>query len=159
MTALTADKSRITRGAGAIRDRLVIFTASTVYIGSLVNRLNAGGRAVAATAATGRRFAGLAVAFEGTNQSGLGVTAASEFVVIEYGRPAQCNIITAVRTNTSLGLNLFVSDDDSVAGTAVGSAGTRVVVGELLSWVDETGTSKATGWVNIRVTGTTNIAV
>ncbi len=158
MTALTADKSRIKRNDGT-RERLVIFTAAKLYLGSLANRLNAGGRAVAATAATGRKFAGVAVGFEGATQTGTGVTAATEFVVVEYGHHAQANVITAIRTNTSLGLNVFIADDDSVAGTAVGSAGTRVPAGELLSWVDETGTSKATGWLAVRIFATVNIAV
>ena len=158
MTALTADAIRITRGDFTL-ERLVIFTASRVYIGGLVNRLNAGGRAVAATAATGRKFAGLAMTFEGTNQSGLGVTAATEFVVIGHGGDVQVNVVTAARTNTSLGLNLFVADDNAINGTAVGSAGTRLAAGELTSWVDETGTSKALGWLRVRRFATTNIAV
>lgn len=158
MTALTADAIRIDRGDFTL-ERLVIFTASRVYIGSLVNRLNAGGRAVAATAATGRKFAGLAMSFEGTNQSGLGVTAATEFVVVGHGGDVQVTVATAIRTNTSLGLNVFVGDDNELAGTAVGSAGTRVACGELTSWTDETGTSKATGWLRVKRFATTNIAV
>ena len=76
--------------------------------------------------------------------------------LFEYGAEYLFTIKTAIRTNTSLGLNVFVADDDSVGGTAVGTAAARVVVGRLTAFE---ASDKSTGWVAVGVFGPTNIAV
>jgi hypothetical protein len=163
MTALSADKIRAQRGAQT-EERAAIGTASTIYVGSLAFRRTTTGRIFAATAATGRRVAGVCVRLDGPNGpgtgSGVGNTSGTQYAVFAYGGEWEMTIKTAIRTNTSLGLNVFAADDDVVAGTAVGTAGKRIVVGELIAWSSTTSTTdKSKGWVAIRSFATTNIAV
>lgn len=160
MAALTQGKMRRKRGAG-MRERLAIATSSTLYVGSLVCRKNSTGRAFAATAATGRRIAGVAVALHSTANgdtagTGVGNASGTEEVEIEYGNEHLMTIKTALRTTTHLGLNFFVGDDDMVAGTAAGTAAARVTVGRLVAFEDA---NKTTGWVAVAVFGPTNIGV
>lgn len=156
MAAATQDQITKARGTPRYESRIAIKTSSRIYRGTLVNRLNAGGRAVAATAATGRKCAGVAVGFEGTYATGLGVTGGTEYVNLEAGRLTLLNIKTAIRTTTSLGLNVFVADDTTVGGTAVGTSAARVVAGRL---VEFEASDKSTGWVDVLTVGSTNIAV
>lgn len=161
MTALTQDTLRRTRGGDFYQDTMTIGTGSTVYEGSQVNRINSTGRVVAATAATGRRYFGLVVRLDDDTNgpgagTGVGNTSGTQKALVRYGDEHLMTIATAIRTNTSLGLNVFVSDDATVAGTAVGSAGTRVAVGELVDWE---ASDKSTGWVASRRFAKTDIAV
>lgn len=155
--ALSRDTVRKARGNGQI-DILPIATNSTIYIGSLVQRANASGRAAAAAAGTARKIAGVAVEFVGPNGVGTGVgnTSGTEYVRVKYLDEHLVAIKTAIRTNTSLGLNVFVADDETVGGTAVGTSATRVAVGELIRFE---ASNKSTGWVAVRRFATTNIAV
>lgn len=158
MAAATQDRNRKSqRGTPQYTSRLAIKTSSRIYRGTMVNRLNAGGRAVAASAATGRRIAGVAIHFEGgTVNTGLGVAGGTEFVTVESGRLYLADVKTAIRTTTSLGLNVFVADDQMVGGTAVGTAAARIVAGRLIEFE---ASDKSTAWVHIGVFGPTNIAV
>ena len=157
--ALSADKLRNSRGA-PYQNRLAVATGSTIYVGSLAVRRSTTGRALAATAATGRRIEGVVVRLDGPNGpgagTGIGNTGGTQYAIIEYGNEHLVTVATAIRTNTSLGLNVFISDDDKVAGTAVGTAAKRLPVGELVAYE---ASDKSTGWVAIRRFATTNIAV
>jgi hypothetical protein len=160
MAALTQDAIRRSRGKG-YREVLAIATSGTVYVGSLLNRRNTTGRAVAATAATGRRILGVAKMLNSTTNgpgagTGVGVTGGGEEVEVEYGNEHLFAVKTAIRTNTSLGHNVFVADDNMVGGTAVGTAAARVVAGRLVAWE---ASDKSTAWVAVAVFGPTNIAV
>ena len=161
--ALSADAIRNTRGAGNRQvAEYVIGTGKTIYLGSLVALEESTGRAEAATAATGKRIAGVAVEFvanAGGSADGVGDAAGTESVRVAYGDEHEFTVAAAIRTNTSLGLNVFVSDDDTVAGTAVGTAGTRLAVGELVGWVDTDGSDKSLAYVAVRRFASTNIAV
>lgn len=158
--ALSRDTNRKARGVG-IEDTIAISTGATVYVGSLVCRVNTTGRASAATAATGRRILGVVERLDSTvNGSGAGTgvgnTSGTQIALIRYGDERYVAVKTAIRTNTSLGLNVFVADDNTVGGTAVGTAATHVSVGELTAWAE---TDKSAGWVAIRRFASTNIAV
>jgi hypothetical protein len=159
MAAQTQDVIRRSRGT-ASTERAAIATSSTVYVGSLLARRNTTGRALAATAATGRRVLGVAVQKVGAQGpgggTGVGVAGGTEYVKYEYGNEHLFTIKTAIRTNTSLGLNVFVIDDQTVGGTAAGTAAARVNAGRLVAFE---ASDKSTGWVAVAVFGPTNIAV
>jgi hypothetical protein len=159
MAALTQDAIRRSRGTASM-ERGSIKTSSTIYIGSIVARANAGQRLVAGTAATGRRIAGVAVRFDGaggrTGGTGVGNAGGTEYCAYEYGNEHLFTIKTAIRTTTSLGLNVFIADDQTVGGTAVGTSAARVNVGRLVAFE---ASDKSTGWVAVGVFGPTNIAV
>lgn len=144
--ALTQDAIRKTRGTPRGEHKIAIKTSATLYVGSLVGRVEATGRAKAAAAATSERCVGLCVKLEGSNGVGTGVGDASgtEYAIVQYGMEALMTVRTAIRTNTSLGLGVFVSDDDRVGGTAVGTAATRNVAGHLTAFE---ASDKSTGWV------------
>jgi hypothetical protein len=159
MTALAADKIRITRGLPTHEERTAIATGATLYVGSLANIVTTTGRARSAAAAASRRFAGLVVRLEGASGVGTGVgnTSGTEYAVIQAGHEALVNIITARRTNTSLRLSMFIADDDSVSGTAVGTAAVRVPAGELTAFE---ASNKSTGWLALgRAAVAGNIAI
>ena len=153
MAAQTQDEIRTTRGLPSGEEIFTINTSSTVYRGSLIGLLEADGRAIAAAAATNQRFAGIAVdlisdgAATGT---GVGVAGGTEKVQVQWGHEVLMNVATAIRTTTSLGLDVFVADDQTVGGTAVGTAATRNVVGELVAFE---AADKSTAWVRLRVRG------
>ncbi len=161
MAAMTQDRVARKRGSGAIRETFVIGTSNTTYVGAMVNRRNTTGRAFTATAATGRRIAGVVVRKDSTTDgfgagTGVGNASGTQKVIVEYGNEVLMAIRTAIRTNTSLGLNVFISDDQTVGGTAVGTAAARVVAGRLTAFE---ASDKSTGWVAVAVFGPTNIAV
>jgi hypothetical protein len=154
--ALSADKIRNSRGR-ATRDRAAITTSATVYIGGLLNFVTTTGRVRAASAAASRKIAGVCVAFEATDlvASGIGNTAGTQFAVFEYGNEWEFTVTTALRTFAVQGLNGFVSDDDKIGGTAVGTAALRVVAGEIADAKD----GSTTAWVAIRRFATTNVGI
>jgi hypothetical protein len=157
MAALSQDKIVKTREVGPVtRQRIAIATASKIYRGSLVNQMTTTGRAVAASAATNRRFAGLAVSFEGATGTGTGVTGGTEYVIVEHGQLALVNIRTAIRTNAALHRTVNISDDNTVGGTGVGTSTLQVRVGELLEFE---ASNKSTGWVKLRIFADTTIAI
>lgn len=147
--ALTQDSIPNFRGP-ALADEMVIATGSQLYIGGLVAIDTTTGRAVPASAAADRRIAGYASFFKGPDQNGLGNTAGDERVVVKHQCELEVGVATAIRTSAALGLSVFVSDDETVGGTAVGTAGVQVAVGELVAFVDETGSDKSRGYVAVR---------
>jgi hypothetical protein len=155
--ALTQDRNSayLKEVGGSYDYRGAITTAIRIYRGGLVCRKNTG-RFSAATAATGRRIAGVAVGFDGALATGLGVAGGTEYVKVRRNIPVLVNVKTAIRTTTSLGLAVFVSDDQTVGGTAVGTAAARVVAGPLLEFE---ASDKSTGWVLVGAIGYTAIAV
>jgi hypothetical protein len=160
--ALSADKSpqRASRGRPAGKSRASIVTSTTVYIGSLLNEVTSNtalpARVRVAAAATSRKIAGVCVAFEADNAlpTGVGNTGGTQYAVFEWGNEWLFTLKTSLRTNSSVGLNGFVSDDDTVGGTAVGTAAVRVVVGIITERPAIT-----TAWVAVRQFAGTNIAV
>ena len=57
---------------------------------------------------------------------------------------------TSSRTFTNLGKNALVHTNVDVGGTSVGTAGVRIVVGQIAQFNDST---KATAWVWLRQSG------
>src|SRR5690606_8793733 len=158
--ALTQDKIRPSRGVG-MQVQIPIATSSTVYLGSLAVTRNTTGRLLAGTAATGRRLAGVVVrkdsdASGNDGGSGVGVTSGTQKAMVEYGNEWLFTVKTAIRTNASLGLDVFIADDDSVGGTGVGTAATRIAAGRRVRFE---AADKSTGWVAVGVFSKTNIAV
>lgn len=150
--ALSADTDRKSRGEAAGIQRLTIGTASTIYIGSLVAYRTTDSRAVPATAATNRRVAGVAYKFDGVDADGVGDTGGNEYVWVEYGNEHLFTLTTGIRTDASVGVNGFVSDDDEIGGTAVGTAGVQVEVGEITQL---SGSTQA--WIAVRRFAADNI--
>ena len=157
--ALTQDVITTTRGLPDGEERIPIATGSQVYRGSLAGKVEASGRCKPAAALATERFAGLVVDLEGPDGvgTGLGNTAGTQYAVVQYGHEAKMTVATAIRTNTSLGLGVFIADDESVGGTAVGTAAARVIAGELTEFE---ASDKSTGWVRLRrAAAAGNIAV
>jgi hypothetical protein len=156
MAAVTADQYSSTRVHNNIDlETHAIATSATVYVGTLAN-FNTGGRVVTATAAASRRFAGEVV--EIINDSGNNITAATGNTAgtvkarIRHGHQMLLNVLTAARTFTNLGKSVYVGDNVSVTdATGAGTAGVRVIVGQLTELVD----SKTRAWVKLRVVGDT----
>jgi len=161
MAALSADVIRQKRGIGTTTN-MVIGTGATVYIGSLIARGTATARGIAAAVGTVRRVVGVCEAFNvsgSVDADGVGDTSGNERMEVGYGFEYDFNVLTAIRTNTSLGLRVFVSTDNDVGGTAVGTSAVQVVAGTLVAWTDEVGTSKTNGWIKVHGFTSTNIAV
>lgn len=157
--ALTKDKLRAARGPVRFTDRAAIATASTIKIGSLVMVDTATGRIKPAAVVSGARIAGVANRFvtsNGGDGTGIGNTSGTQEVIYDWGREYELAVKTAYRTTTHLGLNLFVFDDDTVTGTAAGTAAARIVVGELTEFANST---KTKAYVAVRRFGSANIAV
>lgn len=147
--ALSADKTPQRPSRGRVdREREAIATGQTVYIGGLLNYVTTSGRVRAASAAASRKVAGVCVGFDAVNATatGIGNTAGTQYAFFEYGGEFEFTVTTALRTYAAQGLNGFVSDDDKIGGTAVGTAGVRVVAGEIA----DAKFSSTTAWVAIR---------
>lgn len=145
MAAATADRDTKTYGQ-PLEDTFIITTAAQLYIGCLVNTVSSTGRVTNATAATSRRFAGRVVSFP--DGSGLGNTAGTTRARVAWGDVALLSVLTAARTFTNLGKNVFVADNQSVTDTtAAGTAAVRVKVGQLIKFE---ASDKSTGWVWLR---------
>lgn len=150
MAALTRDKlGRNALGPSGPRIEYAIATSQQVFLGSGVQVVTSSGRVRAAAAATGRVTGGVVVELNATAlaANGTGNTGGTAKVVVEYDRPMEFAVATAIRTTTSLGVDVFWLDDDTVAGTAVGTAGVRVAAGELIGF---SAANKSTGYVAVR---------
>lgn len=147
--ALSKDTPRKARG-NRTTHQYAIKTAATVYVGSLVAALNASNR-IEGAKGTSRGIAGVVISLDksGANGAGSGVgnTAGTELATVAYGDEHEMTIKTTIRTNAALGFNVWMDDDDVVAGTAVGTAGVRVIAGELTAF---SASDKSKGWVKIR---------
>lgn len=160
MAALTQDRVTKPRGTYLVQD-YTIGTSNTVYLGGIVHRKNVGGRVFAGTAATGRRIAGIVTRKDSTTDgpgagTGVGNASGTQKVQVAYDGEFLLNVKTAIRTNTSLGLVVFCADDQTVGGTAVGTAAARVSVGILRAFE---ASDKSTGWVKVGAILPVNIAV
>ena len=154
MAAVTADQLSSIRATNEIVEETVaITTSNTVYLGTLAVFLNTG-RISNATAAASRRFAGEVVEIVNDSgaliSTGTGNTAGTIKAKIRYGHQMLLGVKTSSRTFTNLGKNALVHTNVDVGGTSVGTAGVRIVVGQIAQFNDST---KATAWVWLRQSG------
>ncbi len=153
MTAVTADQLSVTRAIDQlIEDVFPITTSNTLYVGALCNFVTTTGRVASATAATGRAFAGEVLEIldeSGTVVSaGTGNAGGTVKARIGWNHEMLLNIKTAIRTFTSLGKGVYLADNVTVGGTAVGTSAVRVPVGQLASFLSLS--DKTQGWVKLR---------
>ncbi len=149
MAAVTTDIATRTYGGQVNEETFPIATGQTIYVGTLVTAVNTTGRATGGAVALNRRFLGLAIALP--DGSGVGNTAGSNRVRVQYGNVALVSIRTAARTFSNIGRNVFISTNNEVStGAAAGTAGLRVKVGPLMRFES---TDKSTGWVWLRAFG------
>jgi len=148
MTAVTADQLLIERANNeVIEDIVAITTNNTVYVGTLLNFVTSTGRVASATAAASRSFAG--VCMEILNDSGspltagTGNTGGTVKARFRWNHEVLMNVRTATRTFTNLGKTVTVLDNVTVGGTGVGTAGVRVTVGTLASFLSLSDKTKA----------------
>ena len=126
MAALTAATTRATRNHGAAPVDLTVGTGATIYAGALVAINTSTGRAVAASAAASRKFAGLA------EETKTGDTSGTVRCRVRYDCEALINAATAL-TKAYIGSNAAVStDNDATTMSGAGTAGVRVRIGEIV---------------------------
>lgn len=152
--AITADKLRKRKNLSQMSTDLVaVTTAATVYIGALVN-FRSTGRVAAAANAASQLFAGEVLDWENTSGSVVtgitGNTGGTVKVLVGWGHQALVTLATGLRTTSKIGKLVYASDNDTVIGTAAGTAGVRVQVGTLASRVGST-----EGYVTLRRLGAT----
>lgn len=151
MAAATADRDTKFYGE-PIEDTFIITTAATLYIGTLVNFVSGTGRVTNATAATSRMFAGMVVGLP--DGSGLGNTSGTTRARVAWGCIAKFTTLTALRTFSQIGKNVFVSTNQEVTDTTgAGTSAVRVKVGTLIKFDDA---NKTTGYIWLRVFGATD---
>lgn len=153
--AITADKIRKRKNLSQMTTELVsVVTSSTVYVGALVNFKAATGRVAAAAATATEMFAGEVLSWENTSGSPLtaitGNTGGTVKVLVGFGHQALVTLAAGLRTNSKIGKVVYASDNDTVQGTAAGTAAVRIQVGTLVSRV---GTTE--GYVALRRLGST----
>lgn len=160
MAAVTAERMAIARKLQvAFYDQAPIATSATVYCGALVN-FTVIGRLTDATAAASRRFAGMLV--QVLNDSGAIVSAGTGNAggtvlgLFRYNNEELLNVKTSTRTTTNLGKIVLVADNQTVAGTSVGTAGVRVAVGALNQFLSAS--DKTQAWIALRHLSTTDVA-
>jgi hypothetical protein len=161
MTAVTADQLAITKASPtqAIEVVYPIKTSQTVYVGTLCNFVVATGRVktAAAEATAGLEIAGRCT--EIINESGAvisagtGNTAGTVKARIVWNDMMLLNVKTAIRTFSNQGKTVFVADNVTIGGTAVGTALVRVQAGMLASFANANGDidgTKTYAWVKLR---------
>jgi hypothetical protein len=153
--AITADKLRKRKNLKLMETELIaVTTASTVYVGGLVNKKSATGRVAAAAATATELFAGEVLAWENASGSALaaitGNTGGTVKVLVGFGHQALVTLAAGIRTNSKIGTVVYASDNDTVQGTAAGTAAVRIQVGTLISRVGST-----EGYVSLRRLGST----
>ena len=161
MAAVTVDQTAITRAtADMIEDVLPIKTSVTLYVGALCNFVTAPGRVRSAAAETGSGLTCAGLVTEIINDSGASIsagtgnTAGTVKARFTFKQEVLLNVKTAIRTFTNLGKTVFVADNVTVGGTAVGTAAVRVQAGELLAFANAAGqvgtTDKTMAYVKLR---------
>jgi hypothetical protein len=161
MAAVTADQTAITRAnASVIEDVFPIKTSVTLYVGALANFVTATGRVRSAAAETGSGLSCAGLVTEIINDSGAAISAGTGNsggtvkARITWGQEVLLNVKTAIRTFTNLGKTVFVADNVTVGGTAVGTATQRVQAGELCAFANAAGqvgtTDKTMAYVRLR---------
>jgi hypothetical protein len=154
MAAVTADQISSIRATNEIVEETVaIATSNTVYMGTLAVFATTG-RVANATAAASRRFAGEVVEIINDSgaliSAGTGNTAGTVKAKIRYGHQLLLGVKTSSRTYTNLGKNALVYTNVDIGGTSVGTAGVRIVVGQIAQF---DASNKSTAWVWLRQTG------
>lgn len=139
MAALSADVSRKTRNdANTKFASYPVATNATVYKGGLCSINTSTGRLVAASATTGRKFAGLCV------ETKTGNTGGTVYARVEWNMEVLINAVSNL-TTAYTGANAAVSTDNDVDTMSdVGTAAVRVRVGEVIQF--ESGDA----WVSLR---------
>lgn len=153
--AITADKLRKHKNLSLMSTDLVaVKTAATVYVGGLVNFQPTTGRVAAAAATASTMFAGEILDWENTSGSVLsaitGNTGGTVKVLVGWGHQALVTLATGLRTTSKIGTVVYAKDNDTVQGTAAGTAAVRIQVGNLASRVGST-----EGYVTLRRLGAT----
>jgi hypothetical protein len=154
MAAVTADQLSSIRATNEIVEETVaITTSNTVYLGTLAVFATTG-RVANATAAASRRFAGEVVEIINDSgaliSAGTGNTAGTIKAKIRYGHQMLLGVKTSSRTFSNLGKNALVHTNVDIGGTSVGTAGVRVVVGQIAQFE---ASNKSTAWVWLRQVG------
>lgn len=136
MTALGADKIRLTRGV-PLSEVYTVKASVTLYRGAAICVLLSDGKAQSGTSAAGVKFVGLC-------QQSVTQTASSAYqVTVEYGHEALFDT-TANVTVALIGSDLCITDDTTL-DTYAGVASNQIKVGEMISLAAAT---KA--WVAVR---------
>ena len=139
MTALSADKKRITRNlANMVSAEILLADSQTVYGGAMIMRNSSGDPIVGADTAS-CTFMG--IASEAVTSAGSNTT---KKVKIEYGHE-EFFAVSSV-TKASIGVNVSIVDDATIG--LVGATTNDVLVGELVEM--ETIDGVAGGWVRVR---------
>jgi len=154
MAAVTADQLSSIRATNEIVEETVaIATSNTVYLGTL-SVFTTAGRVANATAAASRRFAGEVVEIVNDSgaliSAGTGNTAGTIKAKIRYGHQMLLGVKTSSRTFSNLGKNALVHTNVDIGGTSVGTAGVRIIVGQIAQF---DASNKSTAWVWLRQVG------
>jgi len=125
MAALSAAVTRATRD-DHLKSHVnpVVGTGAVLYAGALVNIDTATGRAVAASAATARKFCGIA------EETKTGDTAGTVRCRVAFGHQALINALTAL-TTAYVGSDCVISTDNDATTNSAISTAKRVRVGEI----------------------------
>ncbi len=161
MTAVTTDQLAITKASPsqAIEYVYAIKTSVTVNVGTLVNLVVATGRVRSAAAETGNAIMVAGRCTEIINDSGAIISAGTGNAGgtikarVVWNDMMLLSVKTAIRTFTNVGKTVFVADNVTVGGTAVGSAGVRVQAGMLADFANAAGAidgTKAYAWIKLR---------
>lgn len=126
MTALTAAARRRVRNISGQSDHeIAVGTGATIWAGSLVSIVLTTERAVVSTAATGRKFLGLAIETKTGNTGGTVLCKVISNVEVLVNA-------AAALTGAYIGSNAFVDDDNQVTtGTDAGTALVSIRVGRV----------------------------
>jgi hypothetical protein len=139
MAALAADKKRFTRNLGSKKIATVLLADSqTVYEGAIIMRNSSGDPVVGADTASCVAM-GVAVAAVTS-----GASNTTKFVDLEYGHE-EWFASTGTFTKASIGVNVTISDDQTIALAATTT--NDVTLGMLVQLETINGT--AGGWVRI----------
>lgn len=138
MTALAADKKRITRNLGGMKTATVLLADSqTVYEGAIIMRNSSGDPIVGADTAS---CVAMGVASEAVTS---GTSNTTKFVKIEYGHEEWFAVSSI--TKASIGVNVTIVDDQTI-GLAAATTN-DVALGILVQLETINGT--AGGWVRV----------
>ena len=160
MAAATADQISTVRSLGDATEIVAaIKTSTTLYTGTLVN-FDTIGRLVDGDNLASQTFAGELI--EIINDSGSSISAGTGNTGgtvkgrVRYGHEMLLTVLTAARTYSNLGRNVYVMTNVEVSDlTAAGTAAVRVIAGTLTQF----GSSTATGWVRLKTMGAANAGV
>lgn len=134
MAALTEDKLVRTFGASAIPREAVIVDGQQIFRGSLVTRAHATGRIKAGVDEAAHDFYGMCCKHTSDVGEGLGLgnTAGTEKSLVVTDLRVEVDVEAAARDDANLGKNVFLLDDQTVAGPLATTA--DIKVGELMEW-------------------------